>query len=290
MKNGDVPITEIYDIGHIVSTELFKEKLFSPLIDLTMTNERIHIHLKDDMVLSTIEIDLDDKKVSMKGPSIDLFDLISELYASSRKKTIKKLLEEGKSWEYILRDFPKLLRNYIEKSEKAKEIGRKYGIDFKLKIDEDGHEYLVLNMKLKDPSPKHIKDVFSFGLKIFKEYMYKVEDTDQILIRHLDREFYKSELLQILDITKRIIREILHVNRVPRIIMISNYDQTLVRILIETKNELKDEISIIREKRQYVIKMKKALEDRHEIHSKTMNNKHDLIKWIENELKRIIST
>ena len=288
MADSNVPITEIYDIGHIVSTELFREKLFSPLIDLTMANKRIHVHLKDDMLLNTIEIDLETRKISMKSPSVDLFDLISELYPTSRKEHIKKLLEEGKSWEYILRDFPKLHRNYIERSEKAKEVGEKYGIDFKLKVDQDGYEYLVLNLKLKNSSLKHIKGMLSFGLKIFKEYIYEIKATDQILIGHLDREFYKSELIQTLDLTKRIIREIFRIERVPSVIMISNYDQTLVRILIETKNELKDEISIIKEKHQYIIKMKKVSEDGHEIHSIIVNDKHDLIKWIENELKRVI--
>ena len=288
MTNKQFNILNMFDLGYLISKDLIKEDIFSPLIDLSLGENKIHIYLYNDLVLNIVDIDLESRWILMKSPSTNLLDTIHEFYSLRRYKQARKLLSQGKKWGEILLIFPELYKEYSNLQEITAQLERKYGKPFRLKIDKDGEQYLELKINLEEFDYRKIRKAVLLGLEIFKEYAKTSNSARLPLIGNIDRATYQSELTNLLEITKKILMKLTSIKRQPYLVMLSNYNKRPIDILIETKKELKDGLTITRKKDQYIVEITRVKDDGHEIHSEKMKNKHDLMRWIEDELPRIL--
>ena len=294
-------IKEKIDIASELVKKILTFKDLSPFLGVLIDNNQINIDFQWDLRLALISIDLENNKIVFRTPSVEIPDIIMELYDDVDYEKLKI----GEWREEVLHEmidkYPRAFSGYIKSKERAEEIRKKYGIDIYVEIDEYGHYYTELIYPIEQPTLKYISDKVIEGITILLEY----REVDSKYVETFNREIAEENMSHFIEVAKAIIRIAIESNIDINFIDIatSPYEEPTLKVDFKSTNG-ETIIHITKHRKGYEISIafqntntkKKLLEtgrfeeaDEYILKLKTRSKTYtDLVKWLQYNLRYIL--
>ncbi len=294
-------IKERIDIASELVKKILTFKDLSPFLGVLIDNNQINIDFQWDLRLALISIDLENNKIVFRTPSVEIPDIIMEIYddVDYEKLRIGEWREE--MLREIIDKYPRAFSEYIISKEIAEEIRKKYGVDIYVEIDEYGHYYTELVYPIEQPTLKYISDKVIEGITILLEY----REVDSKYVETFNREIAEENMSHFLEVAKAIIRIAIESNIDINFIDIatSPYEEPTLKVDFKSTNG-ETIIHITKHRKGYEISIafqntnirKKLIEigqfeetDEYILKLKTpLKTYTDLVKWLQYNLKYIV--